>query len=186
MQNDRFEPWESKLGKTIWKNSTAFWSFIRGKLRMAWNNHPYKIAILNSKRYQIPNPNPKGKKPTVWGFDCEMCGKTFPMSEGQVDHITPAGRLSCREDIQGFVERLLCITEDDLRLVCKECNNALALSFKQGITYEEALIDKKVIQIIKEKKDKLVLQEAGVTPASNAKLRRQQLANYFKQQGENK
>ena len=71
-----------------------------------------------------------------------------------------------------------------MRLVCKGCNNALALSFKQGITYEEAVIDKKVIQIIKEKKDKLVLEQVGIAPASNAKLRREQLVEYFKQQGE--
>lgn len=174
-------PWETELGKTIWKNSTAFWSFIRGRLRLSWNTHPYKIAILNTKRYQIPNPNPKGKKSTVWGFDCEMCGKTFPMSEGQVDHIIPAGKLSCKEDIQGFVERLLCITEADLRLVCKECNNALAMAQKQGISYDDAIIEKQAIEIIKTKKDKTFLESKGIKPAGNEKARRQQIIEYLKE-----
>lgn len=168
-------PWETELGKTLWKNSTAFWSFIRGKLRLGWNTHPFKIAVINNKRYQIPNPNPKGKKETVWGFDCEMCHKTFPIKEGQVDHITPAGTLTCKEDIQGFVERLLCVSEKDLRLVCKGCNNALAMSQKTGKSYEESIIEKKVIDIIKQKKDKQVLLDAGITPASNATKRREQL-----------
>lgn len=175
------QPWETELGKTLWKNSTAFWGFIRGKLRLGWNTHPFKIAVINSKRYQIQNPNPKGKKPTVWGFDCEMCGGTFPISEGQVDHIIPAGKLSCKEDIQGFVERLLCVTEKDLRLVCKGCNNALALSFKQGITYDEAIIEKKIIEIIKTKTDKVFLESKGIPPAPNAKARRKQLEEYFKE-----
>ena len=39
------------------------------------------------------------------------------MREGQVDHVVPAGSLQRKEDIQGFVERLLFITKDDLRLV---------------------------------------------------------------------
>lgn len=174
-------PWETELGKTLWKNSTAFWSFIRGKLRLGWNTHPFKIALINKKRYQIQNPNPKGKKQTVWGFDCEMCHKTFPIKEGQVDHIIPAGSLTCREDIQGFVERLLCVSETDLRLVCKGCNNALAMSQKTGMSYEECIIEKQAIEIIKQKKDKQFLSEAGVTPASNAKKRREQLLELLKE-----
>ena len=174
-------PWESELGKTLWKSSTQFWGFIRGKLRLGWNTHPMKISVINKKRYQIKNPNPKGKKPTVWGFDCEMCGKTFPISEGQVDHITPAGSLTCKEDIQGFVERLLCVTEDDLRLVCKGCNNALAMSQKQGITYDEAILEKTIIEICKTKKDREFLQNAGITPASNAAKRKEQIREYLKE-----
>jgi hypothetical protein len=140
-----------------------------------------KISVINKKRYQIKNPNPKGKKPTVWGFDCEMCGKTFPISEGQVDHITPAGSLTCKEDIQGFVERLLCVTEDDLRLVCKGCNNALAMSQKQGITYDEAILEKTIIEICKAKKDREFLQNAGIPPASNATKRKEQIREYLKE-----
>jgi len=174
-------PWDTELGKTLWKSSTQFWSFIRGKLRLGWNTHPFKIAVINKKRYQIKNPNPKGKKPTVWGFDCEMCGKTFPISEGQVDHITPAGSLTCKEDIQGFVERLLCMTEDDLRLVCKSCNNALSMSQKQGITYEEAILEKQILEICNSKKDKSFLESKGITPASNAAKRKEQIREYLKE-----
>jgi hypothetical protein len=172
-------PWESELGRKLWKTSSSYWSFIRGKLRLAWNNHPIKISVINKKRYQIDNPNPNGKKPKVWGFDCEMCGLTFPISQGQVDHITPAGTLTRREDIQGFVERLLCITEDDLRLVCKDCNNALSIAQKQGISYDEAIVEKRVIKIIKEKKDKSFLIAKGITPATNAKKRREQIKEYL-------
>lgn len=166
------EPWGTG---TPWKNSTAFFTYLRGCLRKSWSNNPIKHNLLKKKRKLIPNPNPKGKKPMVFGFDCSMCGGTFPMSLCQVDHIESAGQLNCTEDIQGFVERLLYVTEDDLRLVCKNCNSALALSDKQGISFEEALIEKKIIAIMKEKQDRQWLIGNGVIPASNQAARRKQI-----------
>jgi hypothetical protein len=168
----RKDPWGEG---TPWKNSTAFFTYLRGCLRKAWSNNPIKHNLLKKKRRQIPNPNPKGKKPTVWGFDCSMCNNTFPMSECQVDHIEAAGSLNCTEDIQGFVERLLYVTEDDLRLVCKGCNSALVLSDKQGISFEEALIEKRIIAIVKSKQDKQWLINNGVVPGGNQAARRKQI-----------
>ena len=108
------EPWGDG---TPWRNSTAFFTYLRGCLRKAWSRHPTKLNLIKNKRYQIPNPNPKGKKLTVFGAECEMCGGEFPLSEIQVDHKIPAGQLNKTEDIQGFVERLLYVTEDDLKIV---------------------------------------------------------------------
>ena len=108
--------------------------------------------------------------------------ETFVADEGQVDHITAAGKLNDISDIQVWVEKLAVITEYDLRLVCKECNNALALADKQGISYEEAIIEKKAIAICKVKGyDKKWLEERGVVPASNAKLRREQITEVLRQ-----
>lgn len=168
-------PWESPLGSKIWKNATAYFTFLRGCLRLGWKRHPLRIAVLNANRKQIPNPNPKGKKPTVWGFDCSCCGKTFPISEGQIDHIQAAGKLNAVADIQGFVERLLLVTEDDLRLICKGCNNALAMSFKTGESFEVSVATKAAIQIINNKQDRAFIQSKGLIPATNAKARREQL-----------
>lgn len=165
------DPWGEE---TPWKNSTAFFTYLRGCLRKAWVRHPTKLALLNKKRYQIPNPNPKGNRPTVWGADCEMCGGTFAIKDIQVDHVTPAGSLQCIEDIQGFAERLLCVRVEDLRTVCKECNSALALSDKQGISYDEAISIKKAIVMEKDKTVVAFIKEAGIVPESNAKKRRLQ------------
>ena len=108
------EPWGID---TPWKNSVAFFTYLRSCLRKAWSSHPSKINAIKRKRKQIKNPNPRGNKETVFGFTCEMCGNDFVLKECQVDHIVPAGKLQKTEDIQGFVERLLYVTEDDLRLV---------------------------------------------------------------------
>lgn len=41
----------------------------------------------------------------------------------EVDHIDPAGSLSCFDDISGFTERMFCGLEG-LRVVCKECHQS--------------------------------------------------------------
>lgn len=168
-----------------WKNSTAFFTYLRGCLRKCWSNNPIKHNLIKKKRKQIPNPNPKGKKPTVFGFDCEMCGGEFPMSLCQVDHKTPAGQLNKTEDIQGFVERLLYVTEEDLRLVCKDCNSALAYSDKHGVSFKDAQIEKLAIDLVKKKMDKAWLKAKGVTPQSSAEKRRIQIVELLQEEKEN-
>ena len=158
----------------IWKNKVAFFTWLRGCLRRCWNKSPLKIEVLKNKRIRMDN----GKGRIVWGAVCSMCGGSFPQNQIQVDHVVPAGSLQDVSDIEGFVTRLLM--SDDLRLVCKGCNAALAYADKHNISYEEALTQKKVIAIINDKKDKKVLEEAGIKPASNAKARRKQLEELFK------
>jgi hypothetical protein len=92
-----------------------------------------------------------------------------------VDHKTPAGSLQRTEDIQGFVERLLYVTEEDLRLICRGCNSALAYADKQGITFEQALIEKSIIKLMKEKSDRQWLEERGIIPQSTQAKRREQI-----------
>jgi hypothetical protein len=170
-------PWGEN---TPWKNSVAFFTYLRGCLRKALSNNPIKIILINKKRKQITNPNPKGNKPTVWGFTCEMCKNDFVMKECQVDHINPAGSLQSLDDVRGFVERLLFVTEDDLRLVCKGCNSALSLSQRSGKSYEDSIIEKRIIAIFKSKQDKSWIEERGFIPESNAAKRRTQIREILK------
>ena len=111
-----------------------------------------------------------------------MCENDFVLKEINVDHIIPAGQLNQTEDIQGFVERLLYVTEDDLRLVCKGCNSALAYADKHGISFAEALLIKKAIEIQNTKQDKQWLSDRGITPSSNATKRRAQIIECLKEE----
>jgi len=111
-----------------------------------------------------------------------MCHKDFVLKDIQVDHITPAGSLQKTEDIQGFVERLLYVTEGDLRLVCKGCNAALAMGDKYDMTYEEALVEKLAINLIKNKIDKEYILSKNAIPASNQKARRVQIIELLKEE----
>lgn len=157
---------------TPWPTESSYFTYIRGCLRRAWNNNPIKIQLLKEQRKQIPNPNPKGKKSTVWGATCSICKQDFVMKDIQVDHIVPAGKLQKIEDIQGFVERLLCITKDDLRIVCRHCNSVLAYAERQGISLEDAILEKEAIRIVKEKKDKEFFIERELPVPSKVAERR--------------
>lgn len=159
----------------IWKNKTAFMVYLRGSLRRAWNRHPAKLALLRAKRFQIPNPNPKAKKVTVWGAECSVCLKIDVLKNMQVDHTIPAGSLTEISDIQGFVERLLVVSSNNLRVVCNECNSILAYADKYNVSYEGAKIIKQAIKIGESKQDKQWLIEKGVTPASSKGKRRTQI-----------
>lgn len=161
----------------VWKTESAFMSYIRGGIRRGlWNKHPLKLKLINSKRIQIPNPNPKGKKPTVWGGCCEICNNLFPSSEMQVDHKREKGS-SLKEisDIQQFVEDMVVITQNDLRWVCKGCHDVISHSQKKGITFEQAKVEKQALEIIKQKQDKQWLLDRGITPDSTQAKRREQI-----------
>lgn len=177
--SNEINPWEHPDLKQIWKTKSSFMSYIRSCLRKAWNRHPAKLMAIRRDRKRIPNPNPKGKVKDVWGFDCPICGGTFVQKEGQVDHINPAGSLRDKKDIQSFTERLVWITPDDLRTICKTCNSTFSLAERQGISFELAYATKKAIQIEKEKRVNEVLEGLGIKPESNATKRRKQLVDAF-------
>lgn len=140
----------------IWKTESAYFSYIRGCIRLAWSKNPVKLKLLKKVKKQIPNPNygkPRNTKLTVMGAECEICNEDFPMKEIEVDH-KHGGTYSLKQvsDIQGFFESICIVTEDDLRIVCKGCHGALTYAARNNISFEEARLKKKVINICKDKK----------------------------------
>ena len=132
--------------KHVWKTRAAVFSFIKGTLRRGWNHHPAKLELLKKVRKQIPNPNPKGKKPTVWGADCPLCGRTLPLKDFQVDHILEeTASLTKVEDIQSCAEKLLLVVEEDLRVICCDCHEVVTLSQRMGCSFEQAKFEKDFI-----------------------------------------
>jgi len=172
-------PWEYE--DTPWNNQSQFMTYLRGCLRKAWNQYPLKHNLIKQRRIQVPNPNPKGKRSHVWGFQCELCGCQDVIKNANVDHINPAGKLNNIEDIQGFVERLLIVGYDDLRILCKHCNSSLDYAEKQGITFKKAKATKGAIAIQKGD-DKHWLLEQGVEPASSKAKRREQIIDILEKQ----
>lgn len=165
------QPWGEG---TPWKSSTAFFTYLRGCLRKAWMRHPVKLNLIKSQRKQIKNPNPRGNKPTVWGFECELCNRDYVAKEGQVDHRVGAGQLNKTEDIQGFTERLLYVTEEDLRYICKPCHSIVTLSERRGLSFEEAKVEKAVIEFgkLKAAEQYSTLLELGAEKITSAKGRK--------------
>lgn len=161
----------------IWKSEAAWWNYIRGCLRKAWVRHPVKIEFIRKKRERVLNPKTGNM---VWGGTCNICKVDMLAKDLQVDHLKPAGKLSSLSDISQFVENLLFVGLDDLQYVCKECHRSITYSQAHDITLEEAIRMRKIINIMKEKKDKEVLEDMGVEPASTQAGRRAQLEKHFK------
>lgn len=176
---------ESKVQKIlrenpeIWKTESAYFSYLRGCIRLAWVKNPVKLKLLNKRKKQIPNPNygkPRNTKKTVMGATCEICLKDYPTKFIQVDHIT-GGNYSLRsvDDIQGFFESICIVTESELRLVCLDCHGCLTYASKEGVSFEEAKVIKHVISLDKENKVVDKLNELGVNSQPTTKAKRKAL-----------
>ena len=166
------EPWVTH--PHIWKSESAYMAFIRGGIRKAlWNRYPIKLELLKKKRKRIANPNPKGKAKEVWGGECYLCKQEFVQSGLQVDHIKGNHSLRSMDEVQSFLENMLFITADDIALVCKECHKVKTYAERHKISYDEAVIEKKLIAFTKlsVKKQTEVLTKHN-KPCNNQKVRK--------------
>ena len=156
----------------IWKTKASLMSYLRGGLRRScWMKHPVKLEFIKNNRERIPNPNPRGKVPEVWGGRCNVCKDLFVQSNLAVDHIREfSASLKDIEDIQTFVELISLVIEDDLQFVCKDCHDNISYSQKQGCSLEEARVRKKHILIGKEKRILEELKQRGVLDAPRTKV----------------
>ncbi len=159
--------------RNIWKTESAFMSWLRGGLRRGcWVRHPVKLEFIKRNRIKIPNPNPKGKVSQVWGGICSLTGETHVIANLEVDHIKGNHSLKVLSDIENFIKGIVLITLDDLQFVSKEAHKIKSYAEKQGISFEEAKIEKEVIEIIKQKKDKAYCIENNLVVESTQALRR--------------
>lgn len=97
---------------------SAFWTFIRSALRNKsryWK--PITQAKMNARRpYSGPNKRQK------FEYQCNSCKKWYAEKNINVDHIVPAGTLTCSADLAGFIERLFCEI-DNLQVLCEKCHD---------------------------------------------------------------
>ena len=157
----------------IWKTESAFMSWIRGGIRRSlWNRHPVKLEFIKQNRVKIPNPNPKGKVDKVWGGVCALTGETHVIANLEVDHQKGNHSLQTLKDVEQFISGIVNITLEDLQFVSKEAHKIKSYAEKQGISFEEAKIEKEVIEIIKQKKDKEYCIEHNLVVESTQALRR--------------
>ena len=162
----------------VWKTESAFMSWLRGGIRRIWSKHPVKLEFIKRNRVKIPNPKPNGRVKEVWGGKCALTGEYFVLNELECDHKEGNISLKSVDDIQTFVEGILIVTLEDLQLVSKEAHKIKSYAEKQGISFEEAKIEKEVIEIIKQKKDKAYCIEHNLVVESTQALRRKTIVAY--------
>lgn len=163
----------------IWATESAYMSWLRGGIRRyLWSKNPVKLEFIKQNRVKIPNPNPKGKVKEVWGGVCALTGKAYPIGDMEVDHKEGNHSLKTLDDLVPFVKGIVMITLDDLQLVSKEAHKIKSYAEKQGISFEEAKIEKEVIELIKQKKDKDYCIENNIPVQSTQALRRKAIVEF--------
>ena len=145
---------------------------VRSAIRQSWMKSPTKLAYL----YSRTEPDMDDSTRTKWKIRCEMCGEYFKLNEIEIDHIEGHHSFTKVEDFENYFRNILMVGFDGLQALCKDgCHATKSLAERLGISFEEAKLEKKVIEIIKSKKDKEFIKDAGEVPASNAEKRRDQV-----------
>jgi 5-methylcytosine-specific restriction endonuclease McrA len=175
------EPWELYPG--IWKSKAAFFTYLRGQLRLTWSRYPAK---LKWKAEQLVQP-PKGYTGRAKKLgQCHYCGEMFAASNLEVDHVRQAGTCNSWETAAEFLYNLLNCN-DNWCLACKPCHKTKSLAERDGTSFEDAKLKKKVIEFLKQPTEVIVefCVKNGYTAGSvsNAEKRRKAVESIFKNGG---
>lgn len=137
------EPWEAH--PEIWKTQASFFTYLRGGLRLIWSRYPAKLAW---KKAQMSDP-PRGYTGRAKKLGlCHYCNGIFPASNLEVDHVLQAGTCNSWDTAANFLKRLLD-TNDNWVLACKPCHKVKSFAERSGKSFEDALIEKRVITFSK-------------------------------------
>lgn len=168
--NKDYKPWEEY--PELWRTEGQFWTYLRGCFRKGcWERSPIKLSFKNNNC----EPPPEGYQGRAKsGQYCALSGEWEGKSKLEVDHIEGNVSLSSWDDVLPFIQHMIP-ERGTLQLVTKEAHKIKSHQEKQGFsTFEEAACDKEAIQICKGDEKKW-LSSRGITPESNAKLRREQV-----------
>jgi len=157
---------------------SQYLSWIRSALRsksLSWK--PRQKALEMARRpYKGPNKLQK------WEYACAICGEWHKAKDVIVDHWPiAAGSILHTDDIGPFANNLYCEVEN-LRVLDKVCHDIHTLSEAHSISWEQATVLKKVIEVEKtHKPDKIIamLKEANYNDVSNKDKRRVALTEMF-------
>jgi hypothetical protein len=168
-------PWEE--APHIWPTKSSFFTFLRGALRRAvWEKWPLKLEFKNQV-CEAPPEDYKGRAKS--GAYCALSGEWIGKSAGEIDHLMGHVSLKEWEDVLTFIQHL-CASKDNMQFVSKEAHKIKSYAERMGISYEEAVREKKLIEICKTKKDVQFLKDRGIQPGTNAAKRKQQVREVLK------
>lgn len=170
------------------KTKSAYLNWIRGVLRRGWTKYPPQNKYKASRSTRVPvldengdniyykSGKKKGQLKTRLESPCDGCGKIFPSSKIQVDHITPVGSLTKEEHLEGYTLDMYC-DEENWQLLCSEtCHPIKSYADEHDLTWEEAGKMKKVIlkcnQSVKDQKEELKALGYSDKDISNKEKRR--------------
>ena len=157
----------------LFPTEAKFWSYLRGALRRSlWSKSPMKLKFKS----QTATPPPedykgRGKK----GHICALTGEWVMTSKSEVDHKVGNVSLRCEDDIIPFIIHLLA-TDDEMQIVQKDAHRVKSYADRMGVTFEQALIEKRIIELMKKPTKEIVeLLDKHKLPSNNATTRKASL-----------
>ena len=172
------EPWLTPEGLKIWKTESEYWNWLRGSLRRLWGDYPLRKEWKVNQLRRITQEEKDSKlfhSSTKNLGQCFYCKEWFPGSKLECDHQIPSDGCRSKETAESFLWYCGGGTGEDWVLSCKPCHKIKTHSERQGLSLEDSRIEKAVISICKAKQDKVWLEQRGILPLGNAKLRREQI-----------
>lgn len=160
------KPWE---WSDVWDNESQFLVWLRGQLRQIWSDYPVRVTFKEEQCVAVTEEMREKyglHRQTKKAAQCVHCKNWFAKSKLEVDHIVQAGSMTKMEDVERYLmEGLLC-SPLNMQLTCKPCHKIKSYAERQGMTFEEARIEKEVIAWLKEHnvtQQKEILTLAGFT-----------------------
>lgn len=178
------EPWNDC--PELWTTKAKFFSWVRGQLRSASTHYPVKTIFKKSSMRPLTSEERSSGRfhaNTKSVGECVLCKESFKGADLEVDHKVASDGCYDHETAEGFLWHCLGAVKGMYQLVCKPCHKIKSYADKYGITFEEAKIEKGVIEICKGKgsPEKVWLIKKGVVPEGNKSKRKGQVREVLKQ-----
>jgi 5-methylcytosine-specific restriction endonuclease McrA len=147
------KPWLTPDGKKIWKTEAQYWSWLRGALRRLWSDYPLRKQWKASQLRKITQEEKDSKKyhPSTKNLGlCAYCNEWLAGSKLECDHVQASDGCTTKDTAESFLWHCGGGTGDEWVLACKPCHSTKTLSDKLGISFQDAVVEQKVIAICKQ------------------------------------
>lgn len=125
---------------------------MRSIVRRAWLTHPEKFKAKKAVSFKKQVGVLKNGKPKFQNYcRCAICGKEFPATQCEVDHIKSGGAFSGREGWKEWAARILYITPKDLQVLDKGCHAIKTHADRYNLTFKQAEKEKELIEFAAKK-----------------------------------
>lgn len=139
----------------------------RNAVRSAWGDSIFKRDFYTKRAVKIKNTNTRSMKrfPTVTKYECAICKEMFSVRETELDHLVDENKMTDLSHANDFMKAIFFTSPDKLQILCKDkkkkvkgknvvthfgCHSVKTYSQRYGVTFNEALLSKKIINLCKD------------------------------------
>jgi hypothetical protein len=139
----------------MWKDERAYLNWLRGQIRRIWSRHPIKHRYIQQRPSVKITKLPTGERVMERGVPlgvaklsantkevkcCEMCDKWFPKGKMEVDHEVGGVGFQSYDEFLEWQHRMLFVSFDDIKHICKDCHHQVSMSQKFGCSLENVWV----------------------------------------------